>query len=170
VQGRDLPQALGQDSYVLAAQQSEEHGQKQRATCSTRSELARARPRAPLRAPRRAKGQPTPWPAPAPIKPTQASTTFFRAHSNLTGAQLTAVCPNAACPRPPYPCRRRPASPAFPNPVRTSETSEHTSVKLPEREIEACFVGEASPRSPEFTTPPECVDRVSHCAIFRFKA
>jgi hypothetical protein len=41
--------------YVLAAQQREEHGQKQRATCSTRSELARARPRAPPRAPRRAK-------------------------------------------------------------------------------------------------------------------
>jgi hypothetical protein len=44
VQGRDLSQVLGQDSYVLAAQQREEQGQKQRATCSTRSELARARP------------------------------------------------------------------------------------------------------------------------------
>jgi hypothetical protein len=43
-------------------------------------------------------------------------------------------------------------------------------VKLTERGIEACFAGEASPWSPEFKTPPECVDRVSHCAIFRFKA
>jgi hypothetical protein len=57
----------------------------------------------PSRAPLRANGQPTPWPAPAPIKPTQASTTLFRAHSNLTEAQLTIVCPYAACPRPPEP-------------------------------------------------------------------
>jgi hypothetical protein len=40
--------------------------------------------------------------------------------------------------------------------------TEHTSVKLPERGIEAYFAGEASPRSPEFITPPECVDRVIH--------
>jgi hypothetical protein len=38
----------------------------------------------------------------------------------------------------------------------------HAPVKLPERGIEACVAGEASPRSPEFTTPPECVDRVNH--------
>jgi hypothetical protein len=44
VQGRDLSQVLGQDSHVLAAQQRVEQEQKQRATCSTRSELARARP------------------------------------------------------------------------------------------------------------------------------
>jgi hypothetical protein len=44
----------------------------------------------------------------------------------------------------------------------------HNSVKLPEQGIEACFVGEASPRSPEFTTPPEYVDRVIHSTIFRF--
>jgi hypothetical protein len=55
----------------------------------------------PAHAPHRANGQPTPWPA--PIKPAQASTTLFRARSNLTGAQLTVVCPYAACPRPPEP-------------------------------------------------------------------
>jgi hypothetical protein len=44
VQGRDLSQVLGQDSHVLVAQQRVEQEQKQRATCSTRSELARARP------------------------------------------------------------------------------------------------------------------------------
>jgi hypothetical protein len=31
----------------------------------------------------------------------------------------------------------------------------HNSVKLPERGIEACFTGEASPRSLELSTPPE---------------
>jgi hypothetical protein len=41
-------------------------------------------------------------------------------------------------------------------------------VKLLERGIEACFAGEASPRSPEFATPPEYVDRVIRSAIFRF--
>jgi hypothetical protein len=44
VQGRDLSQVLGQDSHVLAAQQRVEQEQKQRATCSTRSKLARACP------------------------------------------------------------------------------------------------------------------------------
>jgi hypothetical protein len=44
----------------------------------------------------------------------------------------------------------------------------HTLVKLPERGIEACFAGEASPRSPEFSTAPEYVDRVIHSTIFRF--
>jgi hypothetical protein len=43
-------------------------------------------------------------------------------------------------------------------------------VKLPERGIEVCFAGEASPRSPESLRPPANVDRVSHYAISRFKA
>jgi hypothetical protein len=122
----------------------------------------------PARAPCHANSQPTPWPAPAHIKPARASTTLFRAHSTLTGAQLTAVCPCAACPRHPSHFHRRPASPAFPNPVQPSETSVHSSVKLPERGIEAYFAGEASPRSPEFTTLPKYVDRVIHSTFFRF--
>jgi hypothetical protein len=70
----------------------------------------------------------------------------------------------------PIPCRRRPANQAFPNPVRPSEKAEHTSVKLPERGIEVCFAGEASPRSPDSLRPPASVERVSHCVIFRFNA
>jgi hypothetical protein len=57
----------------------------------------------PARASRRANDQPTPWPALAPIKPAQASTTLFRARSNLTGAQFTVVCPYATYSRPPEP-------------------------------------------------------------------
>jgi hypothetical protein len=44
----------------------------------------------------------------------------------------------------------------------------HTSVKLPERGIGVCFAGEASPRSPELSTPPEYVDRVIHSTILQF--
>jgi hypothetical protein len=44
----------------------------------------------------------------------------------------------------------------------------HNSVKLPERGIEAYFAGEASPRSPELSTPSEYVDRVIHSTFIRF--
>ena len=87
----------------LRSQQAFEHGQMNTSTCSTRSARARARPPPTPRAPRHTKPRPRLLLAPAPIKPTQASTTLFRAHSNLTGAQLTVVCPYAACPRPPEP-------------------------------------------------------------------
>ena len=65
-------------------------------------------------------------------------------------------------------CHRRPANRAIPNPVQPSEKTVHTSVKLPERGIGVCFAGEASPRSPELSTPPEYVDRVIHSTILRF--
>jgi hypothetical protein len=66
------------------------------------------------------------------------------------------------------PCHRRLANRAFPNPVRPSEKTEHTSVKLPERGIGVCFAGEASPRSPDSIRPPASVDRVSLYSILRF--
>ena len=126
-------------------------------------EHARARPRVPRVVPN---GQPTPWPAPVPIKPPRR-----RPHSSAhaqTSPELNS--PSFARVRRvrghPSHCRRRPASPVFPNPVQPSETSVHDSVKLPERGIEACFAGEASPRSPEFSTPPEYVDRVIHSTFF----
>jgi hypothetical protein len=63
---------------------------------------------------------------------------------------------------------RRPASGAIPNSVQPSESTVHTSVRLPERGIGVYFAGEASPRSPELSTPPEYVDRVNHSTILRF--
>ena len=65
-------------------------------------------------------------------------------------------------------CHRRLASGAIPNSVQLSEKTVHTSVKLPEQGIGVCFAGEASPRSPELSTPPEYVDRVIHSTILRF--
>jgi hypothetical protein len=59
------------------------------------------------------------------------------------------------------PYHHRPASIPLPSPVKPSEKIVHTSVKLPERGIEVCFAGEASPRSPDSTRPPASVDRVS---------
>src|SRR5688572_7460075 len=65
-------------------------------------------------------------------------------------------------------CHRRPASGSIPNSVQPSEKTVHTSVRLPERGIGVCFAGEASPRSPELSTPPEYVDRVNHFTILQF--
>jgi hypothetical protein len=66
------------------------------------------------------------------------------------------------------PCHRRPASRAILDPVQPSGKTVHASVKLPERGIGVCFAGEASPRSPELSTPPEYVDRVNRSTILRF--
>jgi hypothetical protein len=68
----------------------------------------------------------------------------------------------------PSPRHRRPANQALPSPVQPSENTVHASVKLPERGIEVCFAGEASPRSPDSTRPPASVDRVILCSIPRF--
>ena len=65
-------------------------------------------------------------------------------------------------------CHRRLASGAIPHSGQPSEKIVHTSVRLPERGIGVCFAGEASPRSPELSTPPEYVDRVNHSTILRF--
>jgi hypothetical protein len=88
---------------------------------------------------------------------------------DLTGAQTHRRLPVhgvSAAAR--SPCHRRPANQALPNPVQPSERTEHTSVKLPERGIEVCFAGEASPRSPDSTRPLASVDWVILCAILQF--
>ena len=66
------------------------------------------------------------------------------------------------------PCHRRPANRTLPNPVQPSEKPVHTSVRLPEQGIGVPFAGEASPRSPELSPPPEYVDRVNPSTILRF--
>jgi hypothetical protein len=156
VQGRDLPQEIGQDCTFWPLSRGKNTGRSneprvRRALSSP--EHARARPLVPRFAPN---GQPTPWPAPAPIK-----TPRHRPHSSphaQTSPELNSP-PFARVRRVrghPSHYRRRPASPALPNPVQPSETSVHAPVKLPEQGIGVCFTGEASPRS------PECVDRVIH--------
>ena len=169
MQGRDLPQALGQDSYVLAAQQREEQGQKQRATCSTRYELARARTTCAPACPASCQSQAG---AMARARAYKAPRDFDRTppHAlDLTGAQNHRRLPVHGVPaaaRSPRHCR--PANRTLPNPVQPSEKTVHTSMKLPERGIGVCFAGEASPRSPDFARPPVSVDRVILCSILRF--
>jgi hypothetical protein len=88
---------------------------------------------------------------------------------DLTGAQTHRRLPVhgvSAAAR--SPCYRRPANRTLTNPIRASEKTVHTSVKLPEQGIEVCFAGEASPRSPDSTRPPARVDRVILCSILRF--
>jgi hypothetical protein len=169
VQRRDLSQVLGQDSYVLAAQQREEQRQKQRATCSTRSELARARPTLAPACPASRQSQAG---AVARARAYKAPRDFDRTPPrtlDLTGARNHWRFPRARRAHGhPSPCHRRPASRASPNPVQPSEKTVHASVKLPEQGIGVCFVGGASPRSPDFTRPPVTVDRVILCSILRF--
>jgi hypothetical protein len=169
VQGRDLPWVLGQDSYVLAAQQRVEQGQKQRATCSTRSELARARPTRAPACPASRQGRAG---TVARARAYKAPRDFDRTppHTlDLTGARNHRRLPRARRARGrPIPRHRTPASRASPKPVQPSEKTVHASVKLPEQGIRVCFTGEASPRSPEFTRPPVSVDRVILCSILRF--
>jgi hypothetical protein len=136
-----------------------EHGQKKSSTCSTRSVHARACPRAPRVAPKASRCH---APRPRLLSPLRR-----RPHpSACAQPHWSSNSPSFARARRvrghPSLCRCRPANQVLPNPVQPSERTEHTSVKLPERGIEVCFAGEASPRSPEFTTPPECVDRVIH--------
>jgi hypothetical protein len=88
---------------------------------------------------------------------------------DLTGAQTHRRLPvHGVSAATQSPCHRRPANRAFPNPVRPSEKTEHTSVKLPERGIGVCFAGEASPRSLDSIRPPASVDRISLYSILRF--
>jgi hypothetical protein len=88
---------------------------------------------------------------------------------DLTGAQTRRRLPVhgvSAAAR--SPCHHRPANRTLPNPVRPSEKTEHTSVKLPERGIGVCFTGEASQRPPDSARLPASVDRVILCSILRF--
>jgi hypothetical protein len=77
----------------LQSQQAFEQGQKHTSTCSTRPELARARPAPdPARPPSR-QAEPVPLPAPAPIKPAKASTIRPRSLSTSLERKITGVCP-----------------------------------------------------------------------------
>jgi hypothetical protein len=105
----------------LRSRRAVEHGQKNTSTCSTRSERARARPRPTPRAPRRAELCSCPLLAPAPIKPPQASTVLLRARSTSPEPETTGVALQTACPRPPDPPHRRPASRALPSHAQPSE-------------------------------------------------
>jgi hypothetical protein len=169
VQGRDLSLVLGQDSYVLAAQKREEQGQMQRATCSTRSELARARPTHALACPSSRQSQAG---AVARARAYKAARDFDRTPPrtlDLTGARNHRRLPHARRARGhPSPCHCRPATRALPSHARPLEETVHASMKLPEQGIGVCFTGGASPRSPDFTRPPVNVDRVILCSILRF--
>jgi hypothetical protein len=79
----------------LRSPQAFEQGQKNTSTCSTRHEIARARPAPDPACPasRQAKPRPCPLPAPAPIKPAKASTVCPRALSTSPEHEIAGVCP-----------------------------------------------------------------------------
>jgi hypothetical protein len=129
-----------------------------------------------LRAPEHARARP------APCQAALASPPRARAYKSpssvdrtpprtldLTGARNHRCLPRARRARGhPSPCHRRPANRALPSHARPLEETMHASVKLPEQGIELCFVGEASPRSPDFDRPPVNLDRVILYSILRF--
>jgi hypothetical protein len=144
----------------LRSQQAFEQGQKNTSTCSTRPELARARP--------------APEPVcPAPRRAMLVSPARARAYKPSQGFSRTPPCAldlTRARERQSLPCtrrasgrssthRRRPANRAFPRPVRPSRETLHASVKLQERGIELCLTGDAGSRSPDFSRPPANLDR-----------
>jgi hypothetical protein len=93
VQGRNLSQVLGQDSHVLAAQQRIEQEKKQTYTCSTCTELTRARP---TPAPRMPRVAPSRASAVARTRAYKATRDFDRTPPralDLTGAPDHRRCP-----------------------------------------------------------------------------
>jgi hypothetical protein len=144
----------------LRSQQAFEQGQKHTSTCSTRPDLARARPAPEPTCP--ASRQATPV-SPARALAYKASQGFSRTPPralDLNGARdrRSLPCTRRASGRPTT-RHRRPANRAIPSPVQPSRETLRASVKLPERGIEHCLAGDAGSRSPDFTRPPMNVDR-----------
>jgi hypothetical protein len=136
-----------------------EQWKKHTSTCSTPSARARARSRAPPHAQRRARAYKA-LPGFDYTLPRTLHTSPELARRRLPVRSESAAAQSLY--------HRIPAGGAIPNPVQPSEKTVHTSVKLPEQGIGVCFAGEASPRSPELSTPLEYVDRVNHSTILRF--
>jgi hypothetical protein len=155
----------------LRSQQAFEQGQKNTSTCSTRPDLARARP-----APEPAR--PTLRQA-TPVSPTRARA--YKASQGFIRTPPRALDLTGARDRQSLPCtrrasgrssthHRRPASRAIPSHVRPSRETLRTSVKLPKRGIELCLAGDTESRSPDFTRPPANVDRAPRLVILRLVA
>jgi hypothetical protein len=143
----------------LRSQQAFEQGQKHTSTCSTRRDLARARPAPELARP--VPRQDTPV-SPARARAYKASQGFSRTPPralDLTGARDRRSLPctrrASGCPSTRH---YRPANRAIPSPVQPSRETLRASVKLLEQGIRLCLARDTRSRSPDFTRPPANVD------------
>ena len=143
----------------LRSQQAFEQGQKHTSTCSTRPDLARARPAPDPVSPasRQAEAR-----AIARARAYKASQGFNRTPPlalDLAGAQdhRRLPCTRRASGRPST-HHYRPANQAIPSPVRPSRETLRASVKLPEQGIKLCLAGDTDSGSPDFTRSPASVD------------
>jgi hypothetical protein len=151
----------------LRSQQAFEQGQKNTSTCSTRPNLARARPVPKPTRPGSRQATPV-----SPARAYKASQGFSRTPPralDLTGARdrRSLFYTRRASGRPST-HHRRLASRAIPRPVQPLRETLRASMKLPKRGIELCLAGDVESRSPDFTRPPASVDRAPRWVILRF--
>jgi hypothetical protein len=123
------------------------------------------------RAPCGAKPSPSPLPHARAYKASQCFSRTPPCALDLIGARYrrSLPCTPRASGRPST-RHRSPANRAIPRPVQPSRETLRALVKLPERGIELCLVGDIGSRSPDFTRPPENVDRAPRWVILRFLA
>jgi hypothetical protein len=152
----------------LGAQQAQELGQNNTATCSTRPSNARARPGA---RPRTHRAAPSQTRAHARAHAYKADRGLDRTPPlalNLAGAQVhrRLLCARRASGHP-RPDHRRPAILAIPRPVWPSREPLCVSVKLPEPGIELYLAGDIGSTSLDFTRSLVYVDRAPRWVFLR---
>jgi hypothetical protein len=144
----------------LGAQQAQELGQNNTATCSTRPGNARVRLGARPRARRAAPSQTHAHARARAYKANRGLDHTPPLALNLAGAQVhrRSLYARRASGRP-RTDHRRPATLAIPRPVRPSREPLRVSVKLPDPGIELYLAGDTGSTSPDFTRSPAYVDR-----------
>jgi hypothetical protein len=123
----------------LRSPQAFEQGQKNTSTCSTRHEIARARPAPDPECPASRQATPVSLACARTYKASQGFNRMPPRALDLTGAwdRRSLPCTRLASGRPST-SHCRPANRAIPSPVQPSRETLRDSVKLPERGIELC--------------------------------
>jgi hypothetical protein len=144
VPGRGLRRILPRFAR-LQSQQAFEQGQKHTSTCSTRPNLARARPAPDPACPVLRQAKPVPHPAPAPIKPAKASTVCPRSLSTSPERKITSVCPAHGVPA----AARAPTTVDRPTEPFPAPSDPRERLYVPRWSSQSEESGSASPETPD---------------------